>query len=73
MYDFFYFLFRLFKKWQTHLLFLDVEPNQEALLLSKGQTLLKVEVILLLFIHYDVTHFQELENSGFGFLLLFRH
>ena len=41
---FFYFLFRLLKKWQTHLLFLDVEPNQEALLLSKGQTLLKVKV-----------------------------
>ena len=31
------------------------------------------QCILLLFIHYDVTHFQELENSGFDFLLLFHH
>ena len=44
VYDFFYFLFRLFKKWQTHLVFLNVKPNQKTLLLSKGQTLLKVNL-----------------------------
>ena len=43
MYDFFSYSDSL-KNGKTHLVFLDVKPNQKTLLLSKGQTLLKVNL-----------------------------